>query len=207
MKLLMLLLIVVSCAHKKEVADSYTVVIDSISAPKAAGKTFAIISGDKSIANNDLRFQEFAKITEKALIADGFVPSSSPEVKILLTYGIGDPISHTETRSVPVYGSTTSNVANAWGQNIGSVQTWGHKGFRTNSEHITNYKRTAVLRAVSAKSGDPLWETVITSSGTTGDLRRVFPYMLYGGIGHFGTSNKDKHIVYEDNAKANALKP
>lgn len=206
MKLFMLLLLV-SCASKQAVKPHYTVAIDSLSSPQASGKTFVIVSGDKAVPDNDLRFQEYAKITENALKADGFVPVlSNPDVKILLTYGIGEPTSHTVVKSVPVYGHNNLQVANAWGQNIGKIQTFGHKGYKTSSKTITQYKRTIVLRAVDEKSNEPVWETVLTSSGASSDLKEAFPFMVYAGTKHYATSTKAEYDIDTDSVKANGLR-
>lgn len=209
MKMLMLLLLVSCASRNTEVRPpACTVEVNAISAPKASGKTFTLHSGDKSIADNDLRFKVYAEMATKALAVDGFASvNKKPEVKIFLTYGIGDAIHTTVTSSVPVYGNTTSQVNGAWGQNLGTIQTFGQKGVRTSSQQYTDYKRTIVLRAVSAKSGEPLWETVITSTGYSDDLQKLFPYMLYAGTSHFGTTVRTSHEVALDDEKASSLKP
>lgn len=211
MKMLLLLFVLVGCAsgdYAVDDRDSYTIAVDSISGPASSLRNFTIVSGMSDVKDSDLRFQEFANVASKALELEGFSPSAKPDVKIVLTYSVSDPRTHSETSSVPVYGTKTTNFSNSFGQNLGSAQSFGQTGTVEDVETITNYTRTVVLKAYNAKTNAQLWETSVTSSGRSGDLRKLFPYLVATGAKHFGTTTAGKQvsIVWEDDARVSALR-
>jgi hypothetical protein len=61
-----------------------------------------------------------------------------------------------------------------------------------------------------AKSGKEkiVWSTSITSTGSSGDIRRVFPYLIVAGQTYFGKSSGEKIVVkvYEGDQRVTQLK-
>ena len=189
--LLSLIALVTSCASKYEVR------VDSISRYANPTGSFAVISGMKDIANDDLRFQEFANVVSNGLKKKGFVlvtENERPDFVVLLNYGISRPQTSTHVSSSPVYGSRTSYVNNIYGQQIGSVNSYGVQSYRTQTYDVTNYTRYVLLKAYNSEEKE-LWQTTITSTGTSSDLRQVFPFMVHAAVPFFGvTTDKQEEI-------------
>lgn len=206
-----MLLVLVSCASggnyvaEPEYVSSYKIKVDSITGPTMSPKKFKIIPG--KITSNDLRFKELASIAAEALKLDGFVQDNkSPEINITLVYSVGRPQVHSDVYSTPTYGTVNSQVINNWGQNVGSVSSHGQTGTRTNSDTYTTFERKVVLKAFSAKTKEELWETTITSKGSSDDLRELFPYLVFAGVKFYGKSQKESVIIKDKDPRAEALR-
>ncbi|ABW68364.1 conserved hypothetical protein [Desulfosudis oleivorans Hxd3] len=173
-----------------------------------------------------MQFKEFATYINCALTKKGFVPSDSPQeanVAIILFYGISDPQEYQHTYSVPIWGQTgvsssrTTGTLNTYG-NHGTYSgtttytpTYGIKGSTTRTKTYTKYIRFFVLDAVDldeyrkSEKEVQLWKTTVTSSGSGGDLRRIFPVLVAASQEYFGEntgqeidirmSDKDKRVV------------
>lgn len=198
-------------------SSSYTVKVDAISDPELKSQNFTIRSGMKDAPENDLRFKQFAKVISNALVVKGMTASpdiSSADVVIMVSYGISDPDTRAYTRSVPVYGggSTTTTVTNSYGQQLGTFQTqqsnpYAPTGYQSVTDEVTTYNRFILLTAYDAKDVmKPMakdekfnprmaWETKITSSGSSGDLRKVFPVMMIGALPYIGENMSKQKTV------------
>lgn len=209
MKIFMLL-VLVSCAGGRvasnEPRNFHIVHVDAISESNTL-KRFKIVSGMPNLKDTDLRFKQLAKVARNALLIDGFVEDEkAPEVKIALTFQIGDAETTTTQTTAPVFGVSNSQVSNTFGQNVGSVRTFGQTGTRTSSSSRTLYVLKVGLSAVSVKTKTEVWVTNIESVGLTQDLVEVFPYMVFGATGHYGTSSKDKYNVKIGDPRVEALR-
>ena len=161
-------------------------------------------------------------------ITDDF---ETADVAVLLGYGIGDPEEHYYTYSVPVWGqtgvssSTTTGSANTFGNiySYGSSAnlsgTTSHSSTTTytpsygvvgSSSHVgsfVTYTRYIFLQAYDlnayrqTQEENQLWKTEIVSTGSSGDLRRVFPILIAGAMPYVGenTGQKVKVQLHEDN--------
>lgn len=200
--------------------SSYTVKVDSIADSESLGETYVLKSGLQGIADNDLRFKEYANIVSNALKRKGLKKVDdvkTADLVIMLAYGISDPKTKSYTRSVPVYGqnNTTTVVNNSWGQQIGSFQTqqsnpYAPSGYQSVTDEVTTYDRFVVLTAYDAKDVikprgkdekfEPkmAWETKVTSTGSSGDLRKVFPVMMIGAIPFFGENSGKQKVLNID---------
>ncbi|WP_150430762.1 hypothetical protein [Dechloromonas sp. CZR5] len=190
----------------------FAVLVDSIAAEnRGVPKTYVIGSGDNKISSGDLHFREYAEQVEKALAVNGYVKAASPDdaaILIALVYGISDPKDTTSSYAMPVFGQTGVAASNTYGR-IGAGGTFsatttntpsfGVTGYVPITENQTTYTRYFVATAfdinASKASGKDtqLWKTTVTSSGSSGDLRYVFPYMVYATQPYLG-SNTGKKI-------------
>lgn len=164
-----------------------------------AYSTFIVIPAMEGITADDLQFAEYAQYVVTALKDRGFKPvseSDTADLAVALSYGISDPQSQAYSYSVPTYGvtgyqsSTTTGVAVPVGGSTyytgktTYTPTYGVTGSQTYSGVQTYFTRYCVIGGYDLEalrsSGDvkQVWKTVITSSGSSGDLRRALPAMI-----------------------------
>lgn len=152
------------------------------------GQTFYLYPGNPAVRASDLQFQEFARYVAYEMQAQGYRHTSDPSkaaLAIFLDYGIGNPKDSYHTQSI-----TTNHPGQAWNMPEQSVTTTR-----------TSYRRYVTLQAVDfahyrreVSRGDPnppskqLWQLSITSRGSSGDLRKVFPIMVKAGRPYIGTN-------------------
>ena len=214
-KLLALLAVMflVGCAS----APKFHVSVDSISAPNASTKTsYVLLPGVKDVNEGDLQYQEYASYVERALSSKGYLKAASfqeADIAIFLAYGIGDPETHQYTYSLPTYGQTGVASSNTYGtvNSYGNTATYsgtttytptyGVTGSTTHSGAYTTYFRYMFLDAVDldeyrkTKKEKQIWKTTVTSSGSSGDLRRVFPILVAASKPHIGSNTGKKVSV------------
>jgi hypothetical protein len=194
----------------------FQVEVSGLAAPATESrKSFILIPGLKDVAISDLQFQEYAGHVSRALMSQGFSIAANAETAdlvVVLFYGIGDPTSNVRSFSLPVWGQTgvasshTTGTVNVWG-NTGSYSgtttytpSYGVTGYKTHVQSYTTYFRFAQLSAYDFKTYKStgkeiqLWETTITSTGSSGDLRQVFPILVAAGAPFFGRST-DKNVT------------
>ena len=190
------LLLLSGCATTQQ---GFIVNVNSISGPAANNNSYILLPGDKDTNVNDLQFKEYATYVNRALNKQGFVPADSYEkanVVIFLVYGIGDPKEHQYSFSMPTFGQTgisssyTTGTVNTYGGR-GSYSgtttytpTYGITGSTSHSGAFVTYFRFLMLDAIDldefnkSKREVQLWKTTVTSAGSSGDLRRVFPVLV-----------------------------
>lgn len=189
-------LLSVSCATLQRV-PTYHLAVDSISAEDHKGASMYVYPGESSVSPDDLLFREFSADVKFALSRQGFRLADSIESAdqvVFLSYGISDP--ERQVVSVPHYGRTGVTSARTTGtqydfngfSGFDATTTYeydyGVTGYR--DVQRTVYHRIVLLSAYSvsdyANSGQMVqeWETIIRSSGSSGDLRRVFPVLMTG---------------------------
>lgn len=197
------------------VGPRFHVNVDSISAPEAALKTkYFLLPGVKDVEATDLQYREYSNYVERALTSSGYTKASNlaeAEIAIFLGYGIGDPETHQFTYSLPSYGQTGISSSNTYGtvNTYGNTATYsgttthtptyGVTGSTTHTGSRTTYFRYMWLDAVdldeyrTSEKEVQLWKTTVTSSGSSGDLRQVFPVLVAASKPHIG-SNTGKKI-------------
>lgn len=190
--------------------------------------TYFAVPMDEEIDRASLSWRNVEKQLGKALASKGFTKTDSWEeadLMILVGTGIGDPRS--VTYSVPLYGKTgqvvtgsqTTGSATTYGNTTyGSanttyqtLDTYGVTGTRTSSETV--FDRWLIVSAYDltseAEDGRPLesWRTTVRSSGSTGDLQTVIPYMLAAAQPYFGdnTSGQKQVDIAEGSKTVKAL--
>jgi len=180
-----------------------------------------IFSGMENISPSDLHFKEYEKQINRALKFRGYVPAKNPEeadIAIFFSYGISSPKDNQYTYSTPIWGNTGVSSSNTQGSvySYGNFSTfsgtttytpsYGITGMQSSTETYTTYLRYMVLSAYDFKAFKEsekeiqLWKTEVTSTGSSGDLRRVFPFLVKGATPFIGgnTGEKFEVILYED---------
>lgn len=201
------------------------VTVDSLSAStQASRKHFVLLPGNKDTPATDLQFREYAAYINRALVSRGYVPAEGIEkadLAIFVVYGIGNPQQHQYSYSIPTWGQTgisssstygTLNTYGGYGTYRGTTTHTPTYGITGSTSHIgtyTTYFRFLVLDALDlseykqTKKEVQLWKTTITSAGSSGDLRRVFPYMVTASMPHIGTNTGQQiKVVLEENDPA-----
>ena len=204
------LLLVTSC----ESTTNFIVKVSAISSPSSLNKkTYILLAGNTNINSNSLEFQEYAQYLKRGLYRIGLVQvknQTNADIAIFLFYGISDPETKEYTYSRPVWGktgtkskTTTGNV-NLFGNSATYSETtettpeYGIVGYKKEVNTYTTYFRYMVLDAYDLKeyynSGKEiqLWKTTVTSEGSSGDLRRVFPVLVAASYQHFSKDTKQE---------------
>jgi hypothetical protein len=162
--------------HRKFATAVVDIHIDSISLSdmNLTNKKFTVLSGNQGMEEGDLEFQEVARYVKNAMILRGAKISSNQDnsdLIIRVSFGIGDP---------------SSTVAYSY---------W--TGWVQHNVHSTVYKRTLIIAAYDAKNPkQQLWKTMVTSVGTTSNLRNVVPSLVATSVWFLGKNAiTDRHYV------------
>lgn len=185
--------------------------VDSLAqADAVAKKRYVLLPGGKGVDAGDLQFQEFAAYVEKVLSEKGFVKAATfqdADVAIFLAYAIGDPQTYQYTYSIPTWGQTGVSSSNTYGtvSSYGTYSgtttytpTYGVTGATTHVGTDTVYSRFLFLDAYDAptymkeKKMTQVWKTSVVSTGSSGDLRLVVPYMVAAMKPYLGTNTGRK---------------
>jgi len=195
-------------------ATPFYVEIDTVSdKDKTSLKNYVLLPANEGVSINDLRYKEYANYVKVALMKQGFVESDidSADIAIFFSYGMGDPEIHSYSYTYPIYGKTsgsTTNVRVNTNYSDGSSSTtygtakskpkYGVTGYGSYSGTRKEYFRFLTLEAVDLnifkESNEVInvWQTNITSSGSTNDLRVVMPIMVAGAIPYIGKDTGKK---------------
>lgn len=174
--------------------------VDSLAqADAVAKKRYVLLPAGKAVEVGDLQFQEFSAYVEKVLSEKGFVKAASfqdADLVIFLAYSIGDPQTFQYTYSIPTYGQTGVSSSNTYGtvSSYGGLSTYSGRttytptfGVTGETTHIgtdTVYSRFLFLDAydvpnyIKENKMTQVWKTSVVSTGSSGDLRLVVPYMV-----------------------------
>lgn len=188
--------------------------VDSLASSTARSKVaFYVMPGMPNLQPEELEFREFKYQAEQALLYEGFTMSadaSSAEIAIFLSYGIGQPQVHYETITSPTFGLVPdgSYSVNTQSQTFGnttysssSVHQGQHlavTGYETQVRTRVRYDRFLTLSAIdvayykaTGKIGE-VWRTTVTSTGSSDDLRRIFPVMMAAAMRRFAITTRGK---------------
>jgi len=190
----------------------YELKINALSLPESASKkAYVLIPGNRSVQGSDLQYLEFAQLTKHAFKQRGFQLKRGPqeaEIVVLLAYGIGEPEEHEYVKQVPVWGATgftTSSVSSAGGSRTKTTvtPTIGIVGTREVVEVDIEYTRYLLLvaydlRALRQGRKRQLWKTAVASTGAGNDLRKVFPYLIFGAMPYLGKRTDHRTVVDVD---------
>jgi len=193
---------------------TFNIAVDSLASLQAPSKkTYLLIPGNEGVTWDDLQFQEFAIYLMRVLNAQGYVSAKSADeadLAIILSYGIGDPQTHQYSYSLPTWGQTGVSSANTYGTattygNTTSVNatttyqpTYGVTGYNTYTGTRVTFFRYAFITGYDfgkykeTEQQTQLWQTTITSTGSSGDLRRVFPILIGASAPYLATNTGQK---------------
>ena len=203
----------------------YHINVNSINAPGATSKLkYILFPGLKNVSDTDLQYREYAKYVNHTMIIKGYQKTQSlseADIAVYLSYGIGEPETKQSTVSIPIVGqtgissvkttgslSTFGNTA-TYSENKTYTPTYGVTGVRTRTKSYTTYDRYIRLIAIDlneyrkTNKEVQVWNTTVTSTGTSGDLRRVFPVMLAASKSYIGgdTGKQIIVIMYENDTR------
>jgi hypothetical protein len=209
---------------------AYLVKVDSFGGNDIANKTYTLMPLMPEFSG--LEYNEYSKYVHSALKEKGYINLDNKDksnIVIFMSYGISDPSTYETTTSIPQWGQTgvsssyTSGTFSSYGGYTGSGRysgttsyspTYGVTGYTPITSSYTNYTRYLKLSAVDSglwrnnKENIELWKTSVTSTGSSGDLRQVMPYMIIAVKPHIGT-NTGQQLKIEidgDNKNVKALR-
>lgn len=196
-------IVLVIVTHIGCASATFVVDVSSITTSNHSGKKVFVVPGN-NVAINDIQFIEFSGYIKKALVKKGFTVVDSIDESdqvVLLGYAISGPQSYTE--NIPLFGPTGVKSSSTFGHinssgNYYSSTMYDYNYGITGIKQIERiyYTRTIVLIAYDwqlfkkKKIEKQLWKTDIVSTGSSDDLRYVFPYMIVAAEKYIGTNTK-----------------
>lgn len=190
--------------------------------------TFIVLPGNPGTDTTDLQFLEVRGFTIRALVGRGFVQGTllDADVAVFVRYGIGAPQNTVYTKTSDVYGfgpssttTTTGTVTGSGGSaDVSATSTtqggYGVVGTRTTAESRTSYTRwyelSGVLIARFRQDGSIVegWRTSVVSEGSSGDIRRVLPYLIVQATPYIAkrTQQGVQVTVWENDSRVAALR-
>jgi len=200
---------------------TYRVQVDSISASNTSNmRSYVLLPGNADATASDLQFIEFAKYIKHLLSSKDYVEApdfNEADLAIFLAYGIGDPQEHQYTYNLPVWGQTGVSSSYTHGSlysygNYGTYSgsttytpSYGITGYTTHMGTYVTYFRFMVLDAYDlqkfreSQNLVQAWKTTVMSTGSSGDLRRVFPILAAASKEYIAsnTGQKVDRTLYE----------
>src|SRR5262245_54302167 len=167
---------------------------------------YALLPANEGESEESFDFQDFGAVLEWSLAERGFerVPVEQAEVLVFFGYELGE--GKTVNYSVPVWGKTGYSSSQTYGSfntysgtYTGTTYynpTYGVTGYRSASAHV--YPRTFVVVAFAArdetdnKDPQPLWQTTACSVGSSSDLRKVIPLMVFASKDLLATDSRER---------------
>ena len=188
-----------SCTSPSNIAQpfSFEVQVDAINTPNSSKKIkYKLFSGIKNINENNLQYQEYALYVHRALKSKGYVKtlsSQKADITVYLRYGIND-------------GKTLRSFSSS-----SSVTAYGVTNSHANTVSSTDYFRHMSLEAIELKNTKEkiqLWKITATSTGSSNDLRRIFPILIGASKDYIGYNTKGKinTQITEDDDKVLEIK-
>lgn len=204
------ILLLIGCSS----TPKFHVNVDSLcSTEMAEKKIYILLPGNKDIKVHDLQFKEYANYVNTALQNNGFIQARNgekAEIAIFLSYGIGDPQTHNYSYSIPTWGQTGVSSSRTYGSvySYGGGATYfgyttytpqyGITGYQTVTGSSITYFRFMLLDAydldIFNKTNQvvQVWKTNVTSTGSSGDLREVFPILVAASSPYMGRNTGKK---------------
>ncbi len=192
----------------------FSIAVDSLAASGAdLKKRYLLLPGNQGVTAADLQFKEYAEYLKRVLNKKGYLYTESKDeadLAIYLAYGMGDPETHQYSYDLPIWGRTgyyasTTHVAENTvdGQTkyrayTTYIPTYGYIGYNTYIDSVTTYMRFAVITAYDYEQFKKdetevqLWKTTINSTGSSDDLRRIFPILMAASIPYLATDTGSK---------------
>jgi hypothetical protein len=178
-----------------------------------------IVPEQNQKVSNNFELAEFSGHIERVLSTKGMVrvnDSKLADVVVFVGYGIGDPKNEIASYSIPTFGQTGVSSSSTYGHvspngSISATTTntpsFGITGWNSVTSRYTTYDRWMRIAAVDLTSFDDpkgvreRWRVEVKSSGSSGDLRLIFPVMAYSASQFVGT-NTGKAVPVKVKEKA-----
>jgi len=208
MLVLCCILIITSCTSR------ITVVVNAISSSEHnnLGKHYFLTSAMEDVDDKDLFFQEFRQYFEYVLHKEGYTrvnTETGADIIIFLGYGISDGMTDISTYSWPIYeaiGGESISITETTMDSSGNAVTTTRViyiparvtrvGTTYETKAFTTFNRSAILEARKSTtnngSGDAVWKLLISSVGTSNDIREVMPYLAAASSGFIGKNSRDR---------------
>lgn len=130
-------------------------------------------------SGNALENQQYAMYAQNALANRGLTPAKSVDKadwEISMNYGISAPRQEIQSRVIPVIGQTGySSIYPSAGV---VTPAYGIIGATTAVRSDSLYDRSLTLTAKKIGTSQIDWSIDVASTGNTGDLNMILPYML-----------------------------
>lgn len=172
------------------------------------GSTYILYPAKEGVEPADFEFAEYAAHVQRALGVKGWrrvAIGQTADMGILVDYGIGEPRQTVNTAVIPTYGqtgvssATTTGTVSTFGRSstVSATTTYtpqyGVTGYVPITQTATEYDRFLILYAYqlplepNAKPSE-IWRTAVASSGSTGDLRAIVPYLAMAASPHIASN-------------------
>ena len=153
-------------------------------------KTFSISTPGKPHTLESKQYEEYAR---QALLFKGMKLSSNPnksDLNITIEYGISAPREITNTHEVPIFGQTGISSISSNGAAVRSyggyqynqtsivTPTYGVTNMVTVAQQETVFDRFLKIKANRHGEATPRWNVEVFSTGASGDMNYVLPYMF-----------------------------
>lgn len=204
--------------------------VDSISSGELLSGSKCIILPIDPNSVSQLQFKEYSQYIKRALEKKGYrIADSMDEARlvIFLKYGISEPEENIYSYSTPVWGQTgvsssySTGTIHSFGGGMSSysgtttyMPEYGITGYQSHIRTEISYTRYVLLDAYdleeykNTQKEVQLWRTVAISTGSSVDLRRVFPVMLAASMEYIGenTGKQIKITLYESDKRIQEIK-
>ncbi len=209
----------------------FQVNINSISSGNLlSGSKCVILPSDPNIAADQLQYKEYATYIKRALEKNGYEVTDNrgeAQVVVFLNYGIRNPHENLYNYSTPVWGQTgvsssyTTGTINSFGSGIASYSgtttytpQYGITGYQSHVGTLITFTRFLVLDAYNLEEYRKtnkevqLWRTTAISTGSSGDLRLVFPLMVAASTEYIGidTGKQIEIVIYENDKRVQEIR-
>lgn len=213
------LLLLANCATSPDqaaAADHYVSISSSANANAETARSYELVPMESAIARTDADFVEYASYVERALAGKGLMraaPGEQPDILILLRYGTDEPKKQVRAETsadfdhvaMSAQGAEFSNAASSSGKGSASMGSASRAGpatrFAVSSDigprTYTTYSHFILLDGYlvdpdrDAGEWEKAFETDIGSTGTSGDLHEVFPYMIGAALDSIAANTGD----------------
>lgn len=185
---------------------------------------YFLMPTDPTVDPDSLRFREMGSWLEKTMTSLGYERISdiqAADIVLCLYYWVGSGETKYESYTVPHFGRTgggTYNYSgNSYSHNTGNRFTYsgqiqqspqfGITGYSTGLRSYTEHERVIQLDAfVLSRTGETVtskqvWQTKIESTGSSSDMRALFPRLLYASrwtIGRNTGGKKHVELYWDD---------
>lgn len=188
----------------------------------ADSRSCCILSGIADVADDDLRFGEFAVYAKRALEGRGYTVTDDvggADVIVLLSYGMGEGQEYYYMYGGDGYGPRDVTTTYGTVERHGEYSTYSEVtdyGYGYDYAEPVSYVEYTCFVRMEAFEGSSyrinakvmLWETDIVSTSGESDMRRMFPVLIGGAMPYLGanTGRREEFAVRQDDQNIRMIK-